>query len=202
MHFLRRLPDFDFRFITPVRAEAVRRLGLKPGDRALDVGCGPGGSLPVLRAVVGPTGEVLGVEISPAVAALAQRRITRQAWGNVSIHVAPAQAVALQGQYDALLMFAAPDVYGSDEAMNHLTAHLRPRAGVAFFGAKRSQGPLGWILNGPMRVLMPRISFATTPIPTDKPWEAWAPLLEDLQVREYFFGWMFLATGRWRGTGS
>lgn len=202
VHFLRRLPDFDFGFITPVREEAVRRLGLQPGDRALDVGCGPGGSLPVLRAAVGAEGEVVGVEISPPVAALAKRRIARQGWDNVSVQVAPAQTVALHGQYNGLLMFAAPDVYGSPAAMTHLAAHLRPQAGVAFFGAKRSQGRLGWVLNGPMRVLMPRISFATTPVPTEAPWAAWAPLLEDLQVREYFLGWMFLATGRWRGTQS
>ncbi|MFN0179589.1 MAG: methyltransferase domain-containing protein [Gemmatimonadales bacterium] len=80
VRFLRPLPDFDFGFIKPVRAEAVRRMGVRPGDRVLDVGCGPGGSLPVLRAAVGDRGEVIGVEIIPTVAALAERRIARHGW--------------------------------------------------------------------------------------------------------------------------
>ncbi len=139
--FLRPFPDFDFSFINPVRAAAVRALALRPGDRALDVGCGPGGSLPFLRATVGDTGSVVSVEISPVVAQLAEQRIARHGWQNVQVQVAPAQTVALDGEFDGLLMFAAPD---------------------------------------------------------DRPWILWEPILVDLQVREYFFGWMFLATGRLR----
>ena len=58
---------------------------------------------------------------------------------------------------------------------------------------------MGWLLNGLMRQLMPRLSFATTPVPTAAPWELWVPLVDELRVREYFLGWMFLATGKWRG---
>ena len=194
--FLRPFPDFDFGFIRPVRAAAVRGLALASGARVLDVGCGPGGSLPFLRDAVGVTGEVVGVEISPTVAALAERRIARHGWANVAVRVAPAQTVALDGEFDGLLMFAAPDVYGSPEAVAHLRAHLRPGARVALFGAKTSVRRGGWVLNRILRWGMPRLSFATTPVPTDCPWALWVPLLDDLAVREYFFGWMFLATGR------
>ncbi|MBK6458920.1 MAG: methyltransferase domain-containing protein [Gemmatimonadetes bacterium] len=200
--FLRPRPDFDFGFIKPVRAEAVRRLGLAPGARVLDAGCGPGGSLPFLRAAVGETGECVGVEISPTVAALAERRIAQRGWSNVSVRVAPAQLVELPGSFDGLLMFAAPDVYASPEAVHHLLPRLRPGAGVAFFGAKLSSGRWGWLLNGPFRWLMPRLSFASTPVPTEAPWDLWRPHLEQLEVREFFFGWMFLASGRVRQVAS
>jgi SAM-dependent methyltransferase len=195
---LRPMPDFDFGFIKPVRALAVRSLGLAPGARAIDAGCGPGGSLPFLRDAVGDSGIVIGVEISPTVAELARRRIARNGWSNVTVRVAPAQAVELEGLFDGLLMFAAPDVYASPDAVRHLRPRLRPGAGVACFGAKLSSGPAGWILNAPFRWLMPRLSFATTPVPTSTPWDLWAPHLDQVEVREYFFGWMFLATGRVR----
>lgn len=194
--FLRPFPDFDFGFIKPVRAKAVHGLALRSGARVLDVGCGPGGSLPFLRDAVGATGEVVGVEISPTVAALAEQRITRHGWANVVVRVAPAQTVALEGEFDGLLMFAAPDVYGSAEAVAHLRAHLRPGARVALFGAKTSAHRWGWVLNRILRWSMPRLSFATTPVPTESPWTLWIPLLDELEVREYFFGWMFTATGR------
>ncbi|MEO8619694.1 MAG: methyltransferase domain-containing protein [bacterium] len=194
---LRPFPDFDFGFIKPVRSRAVAALRLEEGDRALDLGCGPGGSLPLLRAAVGARGEVIGVEISARVAALAERRIARHEWTNVHVVVAPAERATLAGVYDGVLMFAAPDVYASEAAWANLRHVLRPGARVAFFGAKTSRGRGGWLLNGLLRTAIARLSFATTPVPTDAPWEQVPPDLQELQVHEYFFGWMFLASGTW-----
>src|SRR5215204_598437 len=67
-------PNFDFSFIKPVRQKAVELLNLKSGDRVLDVGCGSGGSFPFLVRAVSPSGEVIGVEISPESAGSARRR--------------------------------------------------------------------------------------------------------------------------------
>ncbi|MFN0097259.1 MAG: methyltransferase domain-containing protein [Gemmatimonadaceae bacterium] len=192
---LRPFPDFDFGFIKPVRARAVELLHLRAGERVLDVGCGPGGSLPYLRAAVGPTGTVVGVEISPAVAALAQRRIERHGWSNVTIAIAPAQSVSLNGQYDGLHMFAAPDVFASESALANLLPRLRAGARIVFFGAKTSSGRFGWLLNPFLRLAFPKLTFATTPVPDAEPWRPVAPQLKDLVVQEIFFGWMFLASG-------
>jgi SAM-dependent methyltransferase len=194
---LRPFPDFDFGFIKPVRARAVAALRLHEGNRVLDLGCGPGGSLPFLRAAVGATGDVVGVEISARVAALAERRIARHGWTNVRMVVAPAERAELPGVFDGALMFAAPDVYASGPAWANLRRILRPGARVALFGAKTSRRRSGWVLNGLLRAAMPRLSFSSTPAPTDAPWTGVEPNLQDLQVHEYFFGWMFLATGTW-----
>lgn len=194
---LRPFPNFDFGFIKRVRARAVAGLRLHEGHRALDLGCGPGGSLPFLRAAVGASGEVVGVEISARVAALAARRIARHGWSNVRVIVAAAERAELPASCDGVLMFAAPDVYASAAAWANLRRVLRPDARVAFFGAKTSRGRVGWLLNGLLRAAMPRLSFASTPVPTEAPWTAAGPELRDVEVREYFLGWMFLATGTW-----
>lgn len=44
------------------RAQAVRLLELKPGERVLDVCCGTGDFLPLLRKAVGTTGMVAGID--------------------------------------------------------------------------------------------------------------------------------------------
>ena len=195
VRLLRPFPDFDFGFIKPVRARAAALLRLAEGHRVLDVGCGPGGSFPFLRAAVGATGEVVGVEISPVVAQLAQARIERHAWTNVRVLTAPAESVPLAGQYDGLHMFAAPDVFASESALAHLLPRLRPGARIAFFGAKTSERRFGWMLNPLLRLLFPRLTFATTPVPDAAPWKPLAPHLTDLAIHELFFGWMFLAAG-------
>jgi SAM-dependent methyltransferase len=50
---------------TPAYAAAVGELGLRAGDRALDVGCGTARAVPLLRAAVGRSGTVVGVDVTP-----------------------------------------------------------------------------------------------------------------------------------------
>jgi demethylmenaquinone methyltransferase/2-methoxy-6-polyprenyl-1,4-benzoquinol methylase len=199
IRLIRPFPDFDFAFIKPLRAKAVALLQLAPGARVLDLGCGPGGSLPFLVDAVGPTGQVVGVEISPEVALNAKRRIHRHHWTTVQVVEAPAETASLEGAFDGALMFGAPDVYGSPPALGNILPHLRAGARVVFFGAKTSRRRLGWLLNPVLRVIFPKISFPSTPVPDDTPWRTLAPHLRDLAVEEYFFGWMFLAAGTVRG---
>jgi len=191
---LRPFPDFDASFIKPVRQKAVEVLDLKEGDRVLDVGCGPGGSFPYLVRAVGQSGEVVGVEISPEISINARRRIAKNGWRNVQVIEAAAQHVHLPGTFDGLLMFAAADVYASEEALENIVPHLRECARVVAFGAKLSSNQLGRVLNPFLRMLF-NLSFSTTPRPDHEPWRSLAKRLENVHVEEYFSGFMFLAWG-------
>ena len=193
----RPFPDFDFSFIKPVRRRAVKLLNLEPGDRVLDVGCGPGGSFPFLVEAVGPTGQVVGVELSPEHSELARRRIAKNQWKNIQVVESAAQTVSLTGTFDGLLMFAAPDVYASKEALEKLLPHLKQNARVVVFGAKLSKQRLGRVLN-PLLNLLYKLSFSTTPKPDYEPWKLLAEYVEDVDVTEYFLGLMFLASGSTR----
>jgi ubiquinone/menaquinone biosynthesis C-methylase UbiE len=66
--FTARAAGWDSRFPDdgPAYAAAVAELGLREGDRVLDAGCGTGRALPPLRAAVGPTGVVVGADLTPA----------------------------------------------------------------------------------------------------------------------------------------
>jgi len=191
---IRPFPDFDPSFIKPVRQKAVGLLNLKQGDRVLDMGCGPGGSFPYLVSAVGPSGEVVGVEISPEVAINARRRIARNRWRNVQVIEADARTVKLTGIFDGALMFAAADVYASQKALDNILPHLRNSAQVAVFGAKISSNRLGRILNPLLKMAFKYLS-PTTPSPSYEPWGVLAKYAEELNVEEYFFGLMFLASG-------
>ena len=46
------------------RRKALREAGLRTGMSVLDVGCGPGQTTQSARAVVGPTGHVIGLDPS------------------------------------------------------------------------------------------------------------------------------------------
>ena len=71
------------------RRELVRAaLGARPGDRILDVGCGPGFYITELLEAVGREGAVAGVDSSPDMLAVAAKRAAGH--GNVEFHEADA----------------------------------------------------------------------------------------------------------------
>ena len=74
------IPLFDRILFLPrdSRRKAVDRLGLRAGDRVLDVGCGTGRSLSYLQRAVGPTGRVYGIDISSGMLRKAQEFLRRQ----------------------------------------------------------------------------------------------------------------------------
>ncbi|GAA5076185.1 class I SAM-dependent methyltransferase [Streptomyces similanensis] len=73
--FTARAADWDGKFPDdgPAYAAAVAELGLREGDRVLDAGCGTGRALPELRAAVGTSGVVVGVDLTWAMLAAAVR---------------------------------------------------------------------------------------------------------------------------------
>jgi ubiquinone/menaquinone biosynthesis C-methylase UbiE len=74
------------------RRQIVRKaLGAAPGERILDVGCGPGFYCAELAEEVGPSGSVVGVDSSPAMLELAARRCR----GQKGVELRSGEAVAL-----------------------------------------------------------------------------------------------------------
>lgn len=51
-------------FVRGWRAAAADALDLSPGDTAVEMGCGSGANLPHLRERVGPSGRVVGVDLT------------------------------------------------------------------------------------------------------------------------------------------
>jgi precorrin-6B methylase 2 len=198
----RPFPDFDIAFIGPLRREAVRLLRLAEGHRVLDAGCGMGGSFAELARAVGPSGAVVGVEISPETVVNARRRIVKNGWKNVEVVEAPAESVRLTGTFDGLLMMGAPDVYGSSDALANLLPHLKDGARIVLFGAKTSSSRLGVILNPLLKRAFKTFSFSTTPAPDANPWRLVAPHVQGLEIEERARGAMFLASGTYRFASS
>jgi SAM-dependent methyltransferase len=85
----------------------------RPGDRAIDLGCGFGDTTQRLAELVGPDGEALGVDVSEPFVELA-RKEAEGGPANVGFAVADVQVGDLGGGYDyafsrmGLMFFASP----------------------------------------------------------------------------------------------
>jgi len=121
--------------VTAARRRAVDALRLDPGDTVVDVGCGTGANLPFLRERVGPTGQVVGVDLTPGVLDRAAARARRNGWENVAVCRADGLAPPLR-RADAVLasfvvgMFEEPAV-----AVGRWCDLLEPGGNVALLDA-------------------------------------------------------------------
>jgi trans-aconitate methyltransferase len=59
--------------LRPEAEALLARIALRPGQSAVDLGCGPSGILDLLAAAVSPSGKVIGVDADTAHAAAARR---------------------------------------------------------------------------------------------------------------------------------
>ncbi|GAB3193202.1 protein-L-isoaspartate O-methyltransferase family protein [Nesterenkonia suensis] len=76
-------------------ARMLRLLDVRPGQRVLDVGSGSGWSAGLLGRLVGPQGEVFGVELIPELVLRAQEALTEQQMPWVQVRQAQQNVLGL-----------------------------------------------------------------------------------------------------------
>jgi len=82
-------------------AALLDRVGLRPGQRAIDLGCGPRGILDMLAERVAPAGRVVGLDSSPAHAAMAAEFAAARGLNGVAVITADARNTGLPaGSFD------------------------------------------------------------------------------------------------------
>jgi SAM-dependent methyltransferase len=75
--------------------QLLDRLDIRPGDRAIDIGCGPQGIIDLLSERVGANGHVVGVERSEPTVRLARQFIAEHSLRNVEVLQGDAKATGL-----------------------------------------------------------------------------------------------------------
>jgi ubiquinone/menaquinone biosynthesis C-methylase UbiE len=85
------------------RRRAVQALGLRPGATVVDLACGTGQNFPLIEQAIGPDGRIIGVDLTDAMLAQAQRRIEHNNWSNVSLVQADAADYTFPAELDAIL---------------------------------------------------------------------------------------------------
>lgn len=98
------------------REAGIALLAPQAGDVVIDLGCGTGLNFPALIDAVGPTGLIVGIDRSPDMLAMAQRRVDRQGWGN-RVRLVRADAAQLSADEIRALVSAARGGGGGADAL-------------------------------------------------------------------------------------
>lgn len=91
-------------------ADMLRLLAVEPGHRVLDVGTGSGWTTALLAELVGPSGEVLGVELEPELVRFGSRNLARvdRPWASIRNAVEGVLGWPDAAPYDRVLVSAEP----------------------------------------------------------------------------------------------
>lgn len=123
--------------LAPLSDAHLAEVGIKAGERVVDLGCGPGGVLHLLGKRVGPTGSVLGIERSPHFVELARRFASDLALTQVEVREGDAYNTGLprrsfDGAHMRLVLVNVPK---PELIVREMVALVKPGGWVASFEA-------------------------------------------------------------------
>jgi SAM-dependent methyltransferase len=108
------------RQIEPFRSDLVDSLAARPGERILDLGTGPGEPAMTVGRQVGPTGHVIGVDLSERMVDLAQQVARERGLGNVEFRVMDCAELAFpDASFDAAVSNFGFQIFTDPERAAH-----------------------------------------------------------------------------------
>lgn len=176
------------------RRRAVAALELQPGDRVVEVGCGTGLNFALLQGAVGPTGRIIGVDLTDAMLAQARRRVLANGWVNVDLVLSDAATFAFPAGVDGILStFALTLAPEYDGVIQRGSQALAPGGRWVLLDFKLPDNPLA--------ALAPLMAFLTAPfgvrleMADRHPWASVERYLPNSQMREFYGGFVYIAVG-------
>ena len=129
--------------LRPSTERLLRAAGVCAGMRVLDVGSGAGDVSFLVAELVGPTGQVVGIDLDAEALEVAERRRAVSNTANVTFLVGNMQTAVDHGPFDAvvgrLVLWYQPD---PTETLRTIAAMLRPNGIIAF--QELASGVFAW----------------------------------------------------------
>ena len=177
------------------RRAAVAQLAIQPGDTVVEVGCGTGLNFRLLQRVIGPAGRIIGVDLTDAMLAQAQRRIEREGWRNVDLVACDAARYEFPGRLGGILStFALMLVPEYESVIERGARALAPGRRWVVADLKVPEWPGARLC---ARALVPfyRPFAVTLDLAERRPWESIARYMKNATLSPRFFGFAYVATG-------
>lgn len=185
----------DWLFFVPprFRARAAQRLALRPGDRVLEIGCGTGRNFPYLRAAVGASGRIYGVDLSAGMLAKARALCERRRWSNVEITQDDAAGYIAPEPLDGVLFGLSYNTMPHHlRVLHHACKQLRPGGRIVIMDGKVPSGAASQVIL-PFGLWLMRHTMLGNPL--IEPWKDLAAIADDFEMEEFLFGSWYICRG-------
>ena len=177
------------------RRRAVVLLQVQPGATVVEIGCGTGLNFRLLQERIGPTGMLIGVDLSADMLEQARRRVAAKGWNNVEL----VQARAADHDFPA----------GVDAVFSTFALSLEPRfdeviakAATALVAGGRFvlldlRMPDNWLRNlAPVLVWLVRPFAVSLEVANREPWKSLQLHFPQYSYQEGYLGLVYIAVGQ------
>lgn len=173
------------------RVATIDALNLRCGATVVDLGCGTGANLAMLVRSVGPTGQVVGIDLSAEMLAKAREKVARNGWENVELRCGDLRTADLPGALDgAVATFALEMLPDHAEVVARVAERLRPGARIASLGLKEPEHWPRWLID--FAIFINRPFGVSRDYAAIKPWHAIEELLSPVSYKEFLAGAAYL----------
>jgi demethylmenaquinone methyltransferase/2-methoxy-6-polyprenyl-1,4-benzoquinol methylase len=187
------------------RRRAVNALALESGTIVVEIGCGTGLNFSLLQQAVGPTGKIVGVDLTDAMLRQARQRVRDRGWNNVELVHSDALRYDFAPGVDGIIStYALSLIPECDEVICRGAQALRPGGRWVVLDLKLPDRWPEWLSS----LLLPLVRpFAVTDEwLARRPWETikWAvdDCLTHVSLTEMYLGLAYLLSGVRKGDGQ
>jgi demethylmenaquinone methyltransferase/2-methoxy-6-polyprenyl-1,4-benzoquinol methylase len=178
------------------RTLAIDALHLKPGDIAVDVGCGTGLNFCHLEKTIGPSGKIIGVDLSDAMLEQARMRIAEGGWRNIELVCSDAAEFTFPPKVGGIISTFALTLLSEYDAV--IGRGAEALAAGARWCVLDFKIPTNWLSRlAPVLARVLVVPFGGTfEMGQRHPWESIQKYLDLVLYREVYFGCAYIAVGQ------
>jgi len=180
------------------RRLAVKALKLLPGDTVLELACGTGINFPLFQRYIGPTGRIIGVDITDAMLEQANKRVANQGWKNIALIQHDASTYQIPSNVNAVFSSYALSIFpDTKRVLTNIANSLAPGGRLTLIELQIPKFWHLWLASAAVTLMKP---FAVTEEwVARRPWETIRNTIreefDNVEISERFFGLTYIISG-------
>lgn len=182
------------------RKRAVSALKLPRGGTVVEIGCGTGLNFSLLEEAVGPTGKIVGVDLTDAMLEQARKRVEKHRWSNVELVQSDALAFEYPGKVHGVIStFVLSLIPEYDQVIRKGAEALLPGGRWVVADIKIPEGRRGRL--APLLLPLAHPFGSTLDVAERRLWESMERYLGRVAMEELYLGFVYIAWSERTGKG-